>query len=333
MPKDQNRYQTCPPIWLLILNPSGKLISYLLPVQCRSTSGPFPVHIRSTFDVRGISVKRTPINDVIKPESEMISSRSAVLQPPRLSVLQTLNKQNNNNSNTNNNTILSLRVPQITLNGPKTVSFLDNYELFSWKWTANMKLTGLEGNLDSSLSLRTLQFIYWNFFQKSSTRIPSNDSAICEDIPEDRETSPNRSNHLISRPGHPELRTNHSNVETNCTKHRTEGDMANANNSEQKTNEIKRSDSEPIQSRRKDSGVSSSDEDKIIFVRRARRRKSVLKWNKFKLFIFILFLQIILVPIYVGDKYSTMLSTSMTICQRNISISRFVTNMMLTKSR
>ena len=68
-----------------------------------------------------IDVKRTPISDVIKPE--VISSRSAVLQPPRLSVLETLSKQNNNNnSNTNNNTSFSIRVPQITLNAPKTVS-------------------------------------------------------------------------------------------------------------------------------------------------------------------------------------------------------------------
>ena len=42
-------------------------------------------------------------------------------------------------------------------------------------------------------------------------------------------------------------------------------------------NGIKIFDSEPIQSRRKDSGASSSDEDKIIFVGRARRRISVLK--------------------------------------------------------
>ena len=42
-------------------------------------------------------------------------------------------------------------------------------------------------------------------------------------------------------------------------------------------NGIKIFDSEPIQSRRKDSGVSSLDKDKIIFGRRARRRKSVLK--------------------------------------------------------
>ena len=94
-------------------------------------------------------------------------------------------------------------------------------------------------------------------FQKSSTRIPSNDSAICEDIPEDRETSPNRS------------KPPKSNSDAKTDQRRT------VKHAEQ--NQIKRSDSEPIQSRRKDSGVSSSDEDKIIFVRRARRRKSVLK--------------------------------------------------------
>ena len=104
-------------------------------------------------------------------------------------------------------------------------------------------------------------FIFNYLFKKSSTRIPSNDSAICEDIPEDRETSPNRSKpaNTSSNPN-----TDSADIKQTDGKHIEE-------------NEIKRSDSEPIQSRRKDSGVSSSDEDKIIFVRRARRRKSVLK--------------------------------------------------------
>ena len=95
-------------------------------------------------------------------------------------------------------------------------------------------------------------------FQKNSTRVPSNDSAICEDIPEDREASPNRSQQPPQ------------------SKSDTKTDKKWTANPDDK-NEIKRSDSEPVQSRRKDSGVSSSDEDKIIFVRRARRRKSVLK--------------------------------------------------------
>ena len=100
-----------------------------LSVHFRSTSSPFPVHFRSIFAqfpvfFSGLEINkiRTPINDIRKPEPEIISSRSAVLQAPRLSVLQTLNKQNNsNNSNTNNNIGISLRVPQITLNGSKTV--------------------------------------------------------------------------------------------------------------------------------------------------------------------------------------------------------------------
>ena len=109
---------------------------------------------------------------------------------------------------------------------------------------------------------------FYHLFKKSSTRIPSNDSAICEDIPEDQETSPNR-----SKPANPRSnrKTDSSDIKRTKGKHAEE-------------NQIKRSDSESIQSRRKDSGVSSSDEDKIIFVRRARRRKSVLKWNKFNSF-------------------------------------------------
>ena len=95
-------------------------------------------------------------------------------------------------------------------------------------------------------------------FQKNSTRVPSNDSAICEDIPEDRETSLNRSQQ-------PQQSKSDAKTDKKWTSKPDD------------ENEIKRSDSEPIQSRRKDSGVSSSDEDKIIFVRRARRRKSVLK--------------------------------------------------------
>ena len=96
-------------------------------------------------------------------------------------------------------------------------------------------------------------------FQKNSTRVPSNDSAICEDIPEDRETSLNRSQQPL---------------QSKLQDAKTDKKWTSKPDDE---NEIKRSDSEPIQSRRKDSGVSSSDEDKIIFVRRARRRKSVLK--------------------------------------------------------
>ena len=73
-------------------------------------------------DYQKINKIRTPIYDNKKREPEVISSRSAVFQAPRLSVLQNLNKlNNNNNSNTNNNTGFSLRVPQITLNGSKTV--------------------------------------------------------------------------------------------------------------------------------------------------------------------------------------------------------------------
>ena len=112
-------------------------------------------------------------------------------------------------------------------------------------------------------------------FQKSSPRIPSNDSAICEDIPEDRETNPNHNS---------EQKLTRSDKRTGSAgfgKQSHESPPIKehfVNRSEQKQGEhIKRSDSEPIQSRRKDSGVSSSDEDKIIFVRRARRRKSVLK--------------------------------------------------------
>ena len=104
-------------------------------------------------------------------------------------------------------------------------------------------------------------FIFNHLFKKSSTRIPSNDSAICEDIPEDRETSPNQSKPAKTNSN---LNTDSSYIKQTAGKNIAE-------------NEIKRSDSEPNQSRRKDSGVSSSDEDKIIFVRRARRRKSVLK--------------------------------------------------------
>ena len=66
---------------------------------------------------------RSPITEIKKQEPEVIYSRSAILQAPRLSLLQNLKKQNNNNnSNTNNNTGFSLKVPQITLNGSKTVS-------------------------------------------------------------------------------------------------------------------------------------------------------------------------------------------------------------------
>ena len=73
-------------------------------------------------DYQKINKIRTPIHDNKQREPEVIFSRSAVFQAPRLSVLQNLNKlNNNNNSNTNNNTGFSLRVPQITLNGSKTV--------------------------------------------------------------------------------------------------------------------------------------------------------------------------------------------------------------------
>ena len=73
-------------------------------------------------DYQKINKIRTPIHDNKQREPEVIFSRSAVFQAPRLSVLQNLNKlNNNNNSNTNNNTGFSLRVPQIPLNGSKTV--------------------------------------------------------------------------------------------------------------------------------------------------------------------------------------------------------------------
>ena len=106
-------------IWRNVYFRSGKY-----PLAFLVRHGPLMAIDLKIKDYQNINKIRTPILENKKREPEVISSRSAVFQAPRLSILQNLNKlNNNNNSNTNNNTGFSLRVPQITLNGSKTVRF------------------------------------------------------------------------------------------------------------------------------------------------------------------------------------------------------------------